>query len=133
MIILGVRQCLENNVQMCLASDQLYLPALTHINMIYLCSVIYKSGISCRTLIFYCVSTQREYLQEHFICARKMEEGQMCAETVIWGAVFCETAASPSVGSKHTERKPSLSFKCPAEEFPSQPHGHTNCLLVLLV
>lgn len=109
LIILEVCQCLENNMQMPLVSDQLYLPALSHINMICFCSVIYKSGISCITVTLYCISTQRRIALRAF--SLHVENGRRTAEMVNQGATFCKTTAVtllPSLGSKHRECKPSL-------------------------
>lgn len=90
LIIFEVCQCLENNVQMPLASDQLYLPALAHISVV---AYTKKKVVFLATLWhFIAYQLKGEYLQGHFICAWKTEGGQLCAGMVHQGAMFCKPA-----------------------------------------
>lgn len=115
LIIFEACQCLENKVQMSLAWDQLYLPALAHIFVVANTKVVFLTSL----WHFIAYQLQGEYLQGCFVCAWKMEGAQLCAGMLHQGAMFCQVPASPSVGSKH--REPNSSFQCPAEEFSSQP------------
>lgn len=129
LIIFEVCQCLENNVQMPLAWDQLYLPALAHIFVVTYTKVLFLASL----WHFIAYQLKGEYLQGRFFCTWKMEGGQLCAGMVHQGAVFFKPACitfrrlqTQGVWAKLIPSMPSWGFPLPATR-------HSSSLLVLLV
>lgn len=61
----------------------------------------YRSGVSCITVKFYCLSAQRRISPRTFSLWMGMEAGQLCAGMLHQGAVFClhHLLWAPSTGS----------------------------------
>lgn len=92
-------------------------PALTHKDDIFVVQSLYKNGISCFTVTFYFISTQKENISKDILSAHgKYMQGKLMGDPC---SVRPEPTP-PSTGSKHSASHQAFPLQSAGQLAPSQ-------------